>query len=373
MSLPTRWTMLIEFFETLIEPLLQLEHPGHLALEANGPDGGRWTDLRPRFINLAAGSPARSLARVVARMCGATGTSPDPGPECQQRRGIYYAPCALLGEKRDDQHAHAVAAIVLDIDDRCHGSRSDTMRALGRAPCPTYIVHSGGGVQAGYVLREGLLLDRSAPDSLAASVRAYLQSALALQTLTGADATAWPSHLFRCPGAYHLKDPSRPVLVTVDLEPKRRFNLEDFEDYCELVNPTTLDAACASLCARLAGTERAPVLAPAPLGASSTGDAGRRIVLPRRVSAGIVRMLNGQGHPKYLRPDGTLDRSRATYAAALSLLAAGIERERVFALLLVSALHSAADDRGAYGGRWLAHQVSAAWEYLESRGEGADR
>lgn len=371
MSLPPRWQQLVAFFQVLLDPLLSLERRGLFAVEANGPDGGKWTDLRPRFIDLPSEAPALALARVVAQLCGAIPDHLDPGPKLQQRRGIYYAPCSLLAPRRIDQCAHALAAIVLDIDDRNHGGRAGTLAALSNAPEPTFLVHSGGGVQAGYVLREAIVFERSDPAALAEAVRAYLEAALALQALTAADATAWPSHLFRCPGAYHLKDPSRPVLVTADLRPDRRFNLEDFEEFLGLVDGAALASARVALLDRLEGVRRKAPLVPAPIGAVAGPGGVRRVVLPRRVSPQMVGLLNGHGHDKYLRPDGTLDRSRATFAVAISLLAAGIEPERVVSMLRASALRPAADDRGAYGETWLVNQVQAAQRYVASQRGGA--
>jgi hypothetical protein len=248
--------------------------------------------------------------------------------------------------------------LVLDVDDRNHGGRQGSKSAVGRLPVPTALVESGGGLQVVYVLREAFVLDRDDPEALAAAVRAYLQAALALQALSGADATAWPSHLYRCPSTYHLKDPTRPFLVGATVNRERRFHLSDFDDFASVVDPRVIEQNTTRLVSRLTGRSGC-------LGSLASLDpVGGRVVLPRRVSPAIVRLLNEGRHRLYCHRDGTLDRSRAVYAAALSLLAAGLSKRRTASVLAKSALRAAVEDRGDDGLRWLTFQVDAAAQYL---------
>jgi hypothetical protein len=82
----------------------------------------------------------------------------------------------------------------------------------------------------------------------------------------------------------------------------------------------------------------------------------------------MVELLNSGRHSRYTRADGSLDRSRAVYAAAMSLLGAGVSKRRVAALISRSALRAAVEDRAADGPRWLGFQIEAAARHLaESR------
>ncbi len=109
-----------------------------------------------------------------------------------------------------------------------------------------------------------------------------------------------------------------------------------------------------------------------PLAEAARADGTKpRVVLPRRVSPQMVALLNRGTHPKYLRADGTLDRSRAVYAVALSLLAADLDEDRVASIIAASALRPAIEDRGDDALRWLGFQIQAAREYLATqRGRG---
>ncbi len=371
-SLPPRWRPLVEYIDVLLSPLLEAGAGGWFLVEAGGPDGERWTSIQPIAVPLGREDPALAVARVVSLMCGATRDRPEPEVERQRRRGVYYVPASFLAPKRLDQHVGALGAVVLDIDDRDHGGREGVLAAVARVPTPTAVVTSGGGVQVAFVLREAIVFDRRDEAALTEAVRGYVRVALALQEITGADDTAWPGHLFRCPQTYHLKDPSRPVLVTVELDPSRRFNLSDFDSLVGAADAGRVEAATARIVARLLG--RKPPSASldrlVPLAEAAGADGKKpRVVLPRRVSPAIVRLLNEGTHPKYLRGDGTLDRSRAVYAVALSLLAAGLDEDRVASILAASALRPAIDDRGDDALRWLGFQIRAAREYLAKAAE----
>ncbi len=359
MILPARWEPVHRCFQLLLESLCDLDAPGHFVIEANGPDGTEWTDLRRCFVALDRADPAVEATRAVAGFCGGRRELLDPPPAGQSRRGLYYAPASFSAKHREDAAVRGLSAIVLDIDDRNHGSRDGTLAALSRAPAPTFVVHSGGGVQAGYVLREALAFDRADDVALKGAARDYLAAALALEEITGADATHWPSHLFRCPGAYHLKVPHRPVMVTADIQAERRFNLSDFEDCMGCVELARLDGATDDLVAKLRGERRA-----APTGSGVLTPLKGRVRLPRRVSRKILQLLNEGIHPDYTHPSGLLDRSRAVAGAATSLLAAGIAKERVVRILASSALRGAVDDRGDYGPLWLRKQVQKAATHL---------
>ena len=376
MILPTRWVPLHEFLQVLLAPLPEGGDQVFFLVEANGPDGQKWTSLRPQAIPLGSPDATLVITRAVARLCGATRGQPDPGPAGQDRCGVYYSPTAFLHPRRADTAVAATTAIVLDIDDRDHGSRSGSLEAAARVPRPTALVHSGGGVQLVFVLREALSFDREDAPGLERAARDYVRAALALEHATGADPTHWPSHLFRCPCTYHLKHPDHPVLVQVEIEPERRFNLGDFDELTAAEDPTRLKSAVDRLVERLTGcAPRCSV--PPPLSSVSTfrrSDGLRGVSLPRRVAPTTVGLLNHGMHPSYMRADGSLDRSRAVYAAGISLLAAGIPPDQVEAMLASSALRGAVEDRGEYGPEWLHRQVGKAATYLASgRSSGGQR
>lgn len=361
-TLPGRWQPVRGFFEVVQAPLVELA-TGRFVVEANGPDGVEWNDLNPTFIDLAGPDPATDAARAVAIACGARAGLGDPAPEGQRRRALYYAPASFSRDRRKDRCTLALAAIVLDIDEKDHGSRAACNAALSRLPDPTYRVNSGRGIQAGYVLREALTFDRGDAVALEDAARRYLSVALSLQQIAGADPTHWPSHLFRCPGAYHLKDSNRPVLVTVELAAERRFNLADFDDYTVAVQEAHLDQQTSNLAGKLLGRTHSCARS-----AGSVEQLHGRIRLPRRVSSAVVELLNTGTHAKYTRTDGSLDRSRALYAAAISLLAAGLSQGRTAQLLCASALRPAMHDRGDYGPAWVENQVRKAAAYLACQG-----
>ena len=354
--LPGRWQPVREFFDLVMAPLIEAGNAGYFAIERNGPDGKKWIVLRPESVELQAEDPALEATRLVSILCGASQGNVDPSPAGQGGCGIHYTAAALCTPKRDDKHAVALGAIVLDIDDKNVGGRAGCMAALTRIPEPSFVVHSGGGLQVGYVLREALLFDRSDDGAMRDTVYGYVRAANALGCLAGADATHWPSHLFRSPGAYHLKQKDRPVLVTCELHPERRFNLADFDDLAAASTDATTDFNAAKLLARLRGE----TLKAAPRTITPPPVVNGVVRVPRRVSAEMRELLSYGRHTKYTRPDGTLDRSRATYAAAISLLAAGMTVDEALGLLCISALRPAVDDRGPYGEDWLVGQVTKA-------------
>lgn len=374
--LPLRWQPLLDFFEVLHAPLREARAGRWFAIETSGPDGAKWTSHQRVYVDLSRPNPPLDAVRAVATLCGATAAAPDPGPLGQEWRGIYYAPTSLDRRWREDSGSAALGAILLDIDDRDHGGRDGTLRALATVPRPTAVVRSGGGVQAAFVLREAVVFDRRDEDGLAASIRTYLRVAVALERLTDADETWWPSHLFRCPATYHLKQPSRPLLVAVDLDPARCFNLSDFDDVTSSVEDVDLATYAEGLVDRFMGRPRraraVPVLAPLPATPRGPGEKPR-VTLPRRVSEATVRLLNTGHHPKYERRNGSLDRSRAVEAVACSLMAAGLGDERIVSVIANSALRAALDDRGDDAMRWLGFQIQAARVYLTKKGTRRDR
>lgn len=362
--LPGRWQRVREFFDLVMAPLIEAGNAGYFAIERNGPDGKKWIVLRPESVDLQAEDPALEATRLVSILCGASHGNVDPSPAGQDGCGIHYTAAALCTPKRDDKHAVALGAIVLDIDDKNVGGRAGCMAALTRIPEPSFVVHSGGGLQVGYVLREALLFDRSDDGAMRDTVYGYVRAANALGCLAGADATHWPSHLFRSPGAYHLKQKDRPVLVTCELHPERRFNLTDFDDLAAASTDATTDFNAAKLLARLRGEAvRAVrrVITPPPV-------VDGIVRLPRRVTREMRDLLSFGTHPKYTHADGTLDRSRATYAVGMSLLGAGLDVDQVLGILSVSALRPAVDDRGNYGEDWIVGQVTKAAAYLQAMG-----
>lgn len=366
-TVPPRWAPLLDYFRALYAPVTEAISAGWLCAERAGPDGDEWSRFRRTFVPLDHPDPPLALVRAVARLAGATRSEPDPGPEGQDGDSIHYVPAALGARRRLDLHALAVGSIVLDVDDRDHGGRAGTVAALARLPEPTATVRSGGGHHAVYVLREAVEFPLGDDAALARAARGYLATALGMQQVVGADATAWPSHLFRCPGTFHLKDPARPVLVEVEVDPSRSFNLSDLGDFAAAVDDERIDTTVEEFVARRTGRERR-LASLASLDRSLLPIDPRsgkpKITLPRRVSREVVRLLNVGRHPKYERRNGTLDRSRAVYAAALSLLAARLEPERVASIIAVSALKPALDVKGGDAARWLGHQIGAAQTYL---------
>lgn len=367
MTIPPRWQRLLTYFRVLHAPLLDAGTDGYLCVERAGPDGGEWTRFNRRFVPLDGPDPSLELTRVVASLAGATRLRPVPGPDGQGGDSIHYIPAALERPRRLDRWATAVGAIVLDIDDRDHGGRRGTLAALAQLPRPTATVITGGGVHAAFVLREAVHFPLGDEAVLATVSRSYFAAALGMQDTVAADSTAWPSHLFRCPQTFHLKDPSRPVLVEVDVDPARFFNLSDLGDFAAAVDGDRVEVAVAEFVARRSGrSRRLASLAnlDRTLYPIDPKSGKPKIVLPRRVSRDVVRLLNVGRHPKYERRNGTLDRSRAVYVAALSLLGARIEPEQVAAIIAASALQPILGEKGADAARWLGHQMGAAQAYL---------
>lgn len=362
--LPARWKGVRDFFALLMAPLLEAEVPGCFLVEQNGPDGSNWSHLAPTAINLRGEDPALDAARAVAAACGASAEQLDPGPVPQGGMAVFYVPSAVRGRGRCGTNVLAASAIVLDIDDKSVGGRAGCMAALSRIPEPSFVVHSGGGIQVGYTLNEAVEFRREDPAELEHQVRAWLAPAKALGKITGADDTHWPGHLFRAPGAYHLKNPTRPVLVTVDLHPERRFNLDDFDDLTACLDEREFQSSVDGLIAQLTGAKRRT------RGSSVTApEAVDGVVeIPPVVSKAMTRLLNLGIHPKYTNKCGTLDRSRATFAAAISLLASGLDESETAGVLMASALKPAVGDRGEYGTDWLRGQVTKAAAYLEREG-----
>ena len=135
MSLPSRWQPLHEFLTVLLDPLLSLEDPGLFVVEANGPDGEVWTDLRPHFIDLSGADPALAATRMVALLCGARSGQVDPPPEAQGRRAMFYAPSNLTRPHRGDDAVLGLSAIVIDIDDRNHDGRGGSSGRARTGAC----------------------------------------------------------------------------------------------------------------------------------------------------------------------------------------------------------------------------------------------
>lgn len=373
MSIPPRWQQLLRYFRVLHAPILDAGVAGWLCVERAGPDGGEWTRFDRRFVALDGPDPSLELTRVVARLAGATGQRPVPGPDGQGGDSIHYIPAALERPRRLDRWATAVGAIVLDIDDRDHGGRGGTLAALAQLPRPTATVLTGGGVHAAFVLREAVQFPLGDEAVLTTAARDFFAAALGMQDAVAADSTAWPSHLFRCPQTFHLKDPSRPTLVEVDVDAERHFNLSDLGDFAAAVDADRVEVAVAEFVARRTGRRRSLASLASldrtlyPIDPKSGKP---KIVLPRRVSRDVVRMLNVGRHRKYERRNGTLDRSRAVYAAALSLLGARIDPEQVASIIVDSALREILDEKGADAARWLGHQIGAAQAYLgKQRGQ----
>ena len=178
--LPGRWQPVREFFDLVMAPLIEAGNAGYFAIERNGPDGKKWIVLRPESVELQAEDPALEATRLVSILCGASQGNVDPSPAGQGGCGIHYTAAALCTPKRDDKHAVALGAIVLDIDDKNVGGRAGCMAALTRIPEPSFVVHSGGGLQVGYVLREALLFDRSDDGAMRDTVYGYVRAANAL-------------------------------------------------------------------------------------------------------------------------------------------------------------------------------------------------
>lgn len=367
-SVPPRWRPLHAYLEVLLAPLIEAAVGPWFLVEAAGPDGGDWTDLEPRAVRLDGPDPARAVLRAVATLAGATAAVPEPGPERQRRRGIHYVPSAFLTPRRRDATVAAIGAIVLDVDDRDHGGREGVLRAIARAPRPTAYVFSGGGVHVVYVLREAIVLDRTDEAALTVSVRAYVHAAHALQAITDADDTAWPGHLFRCPGTFHLKNPSDPLLVDVRLDAANRFNLADFDELLDAASTGRVESITTRVVDRLLGRTRVAGFLDAITPIAGTPGKKTKVKLPVRVSPEMVTLLNTGKHPKYARRDGTLDRSRAVYSASLSLLGAGLDPQRVATLIASSALRSAIEDKGDDAVRWLGFQIDAAMKFLATAG-----
>ena len=166
----------------------------------------------PRFWEA---DPARAAARALALR--------RPG------LAIYYGVCPRFDRGGKKCHVTSIPGLWADVDDkRFAGARAGGAAALGAFPLPpTWVIDSGGGLQAYWDLVAPLLV-AGVDDPLVARVEGLL--ARLYTTLGDLDSVQDLSRVLRVPGTCNSKyDPPRPVTVRHH-DPEARYTLEDFED-----------------------------------------------------------------------------------------------------------------------------------------------
>jgi len=149
--------------------------------------------------------------------------------EAQNGYGLYFGVCLRSKKEGNKDSVKQVRSLWADIDWKDYsGGQEEALRRLKEFPLkPTAIVCSGHGYQSYWCLREPEAT--SNPDDVV-RVEGFLKR---LAIVLGADRNAAEiARVLRLPGTYNLKDPSKPVPVTIfQLEEGLQYNLSDFEPF----------------------------------------------------------------------------------------------------------------------------------------------
>lgn len=142
--------------------------------------------------------------------------------------GLYFAPCLRSESKGSAESAALVPALWLDVD--TDGDPTQCTRALERLqtfdPAPSFILNSGGGWHAYWLLDAPFYLTDEAARARIANVLRGLASAL------GGDPAYVKSvaSVMRLPGSINTKPERNGAIVTiVESDPARRYSLSLFD------------------------------------------------------------------------------------------------------------------------------------------------
>lgn len=148
---------------------------------------------------------------------------------------VYYGLGIRLGRNGNKEHTARVGAAYADVDFKVYpDSEAGARAALARFPLPpSAIIHSGGGLQSLWLLREP-----AEPDGFERleAVNRGLTVALAPDGKR-LDSAIDASRVFRLPDTWNLKykPPVRTRLV--ELHPERRYTLSDLAEYLPIDYP----------------------------------------------------------------------------------------------------------------------------------------
>ncbi len=140
---------------------------------------------------------------------------------------VYYGVCPRRRGGGKKAAVTSVAALWADVDDkRFPDGRAGALAALAGFPLsPTWLVDSGGGLQAYWSLDRPLLI--AGDPTAVARVEGLLQRLYA--RLGGLDRVQDVSRVLRLPGTHNRKySPPRPVVV-LERQAERQYTLEQFE------------------------------------------------------------------------------------------------------------------------------------------------
>jgi len=135
-----------------------------------------------------------------------------------------------------------IVGLVADVDfasaDKPHAPPDDIAALLlaERFPLrPTYCVHSGHGLQFGWLFKEPWSFDSDAERDKAAELSrawAYTLTTIASKHSYELDSVHDLPRVMRLPGTTNVKDPARPLPVELRwLDDEQRYNPEDFREY----------------------------------------------------------------------------------------------------------------------------------------------
>jgi hypothetical protein len=203
--------MVTEFLETLFSPDL-----GGSFIEVRLVKSG---EARPMFFKSVDGV-LKGIAKTKSKQGGFN---------------VYFGVCPRSCRKGTKDAVKAVGCLWIDLDAKdLNGDKAEALKRLREFPYPpSTIVDSGHGYHAYWLLKE--VIEITEPEDVIL-IESYLG---ALSDALGADRSAAElARILRLPGTFNVKDPSAPMPVEIVLfEPKRRYNLIDFDDYLPIGPP----------------------------------------------------------------------------------------------------------------------------------------
>lgn len=239
--------------------------------------------------------------------------------------------------KSEDCLAGAVAWCDLDFKDFENGEAEVRSRLAAFPAQPSFLVRSGHGLHAYWLLREP-----TEPTELS-DVSKALGSAL------GGDHTHDAARMLRLPGTLNRKDPAHPIVAEFEVfEPHRRYNPNELLEAAELVCSPAAKAPLRALPPDEGEYEDpVPPALPGPV----------RALLQRNKRLG--RLFNGHGKPELDANGAELDRSSSGYdfSFVLALIKAGVTDADQLQAALANRPDGAALGKGP---RYLARTVANA-------------
>ncbi|MBP2629863.1 MAG: hypothetical protein H6Q70_491 [Firmicutes bacterium] len=177
----------------------------------------------------------------------------------EQRKNVYFGVCPTgknLGEyerpKINEISGVSVFWADIDIADNAHAANNlppDVQSAIMLIPSdlpPSYIVHSGHGLHAYWLLREEWLLENDDERQQATDIIRKLQGTIR----QAASARGWHvdsvsdlTRVLRAPNTWNLKIPNAPSLCQVIEHSDLRYNVSDFDILPEVVETTSSNNA----------------------------------------------------------------------------------------------------------------------------------